>query len=176
MIAPAKRTSTFKCPEVGQVLDDAYRRCISFGVEADRTWLDCIEITANRAGADRVCRFCQCCCQRFEEGLSPFDQMQRGPPRRAGSEARQLGEKLDKCVEFGHGRRDAVARSADFREVARRVRTAISYRREVGGPRSACASPVRRAPTPCLARRERRRRSGLPKPRPLRDRAGSYRS
>src|SRR5277367_3370463 len=72
--------------------------------------------------------------------------MQRGAPRRAGAEARQLGEELDQGVEFGHEVGAGWARLASARthsDDSTPPLTPPSSRRRLG-PISAMGTRLRR--------------------------------
>src|SRR5437870_107924 len=102
MIMAAEGSGTFQRPKVGEVFDDAEHGLVPLRVAADRTWLDRIEIAADRTRPYRLRRLGECGCERLEQALPPLDQMQSRAPRRTRAEAGQLGKKTDQRLELRH--------------------------------------------------------------------------
>ena len=89
-VARASRTSTQFGVEYDSLSD-----VVAFGVAADRTRFDRVEVAAIGAWANCLSRSRQGRRKRRHQALAPLDQMECGAARRTRPEARQFRQQLD---------------------------------------------------------------------------------
>ena len=100
MVEPAPGAGAFQRPQIAHLLDDADQRPVAPRIEAERTRIGRIDIAALRTHPDLVARLGHGRSEWAKQPVAVLDQMKGGAAGRAGSEARQLGEKLDQPLDF----------------------------------------------------------------------------
>src|SRR3546814_211527 len=169
VIGGVHRRRPFERPKVGDVLDDDNDRLVAPDIGTDRAGIDRIHIAATRADLHLVIGLSHCQSERTQQLLPLLDEMQRGPPGRAGPEPRHFCQKLDEFFDFGAGdsfchamllsdpphernrRKADVTRKFPAPLLLRRcaIRTAASCPAVSAGRRSAPASSRQPGPPPC---------------------------